>query len=432
MKLFELSSWMSASIAKEFWGGVKVTSTGDGTYVYCQKLGGFMGNKELFSPHKLRPLQKVMVFATTRGYIVFNSAGYGGSGRYSDKNLLDLIFEKAEDELESDPNVKNVISFFNLTPDTVSENALVVDRGFEGCKQEYVTLISPKGKRKSKVSGKTTVAKQHTADQAAKNRTVTRVRNIIERVFPVAIKSWGVLGGKTLHFAYFEHIPAYVDIASAFHNAFRGCIDSKKGDMDEQDFETMKARIAHKNEIGTMLKKSKHRRTLKNGKFVRFSPEEEKSIPEMSTESIRKYACGPYAMSLADPYVEFWRELGSEIKFSKYKSGNRVLIKATGLKSRYSPRNAREVFVLFKGDPLTLTDTLCSCHGGLRPIGGCAHAIAILILLGQRAGYLEQREPTRSELMLKRGLVLYDDSESETSDSESDDSSSSSDTDSSA
>ena len=71
---------------------------------------------------------------------------YGGSGRYSDTNLLDLIFEKAEVELESDPNVKNVISFFDLTPDTVSENALVVYGGFEGCKQEYVFFISPKGK----------------------------------------------------------------------------------------------------------------------------------------------------------------------------------------------------------------------------------------------------------------------------------------------
>ena len=97
-----------------------------------------------------------------------------------------------------------MISYFDLTPDTVSENALVVYGGFEGCKQEYVTLISPKGKHKSKVSSKTTVAKQHAADQAAKNRTLTRVRNIIERVFPVAIKSWEVLGGKTLHFAYLD------------------------------------------------------------------------------------------------------------------------------------------------------------------------------------------------------------------------------------
>ena len=119
-------------------------------------------------------------------------------------------------------------------------------------------------------------------------------------------------------------------------------------------------------------------------------------------------------MALTDPNVEFWRELGREIKLSKYESRDRTLVKATGLTSRYSP----EVFALFEGDPRSLTDTLCSCHAGLRPIGGCAQAIAILILLDQRAGYLGQREPTRSELMLKRGLVLYRESDSEVSDSD--------------
>ena len=66
------------------------------------------------------------------------------------------------------------------------------------------------------------------------------------------------------------------------------------------------------------------------------------------------------------------------------------------------------------------------------PIGGCAHATAILTLLGQRAGYLQQREPTRSEQMLKRGPVPYRDSSSETYDSDNDQSSYSSGIDSSA
>ena len=68
----------------------------------------------------------------------------------------------------------------------------------------------------------------------------------------------------------------------------------------------------------------------------------------------------------------------------------------------------------------------------LRSIMRLEHATAILILLGQQAGYLQQREPTRSEQMLKRGLVLYRDSSSETYGSDNDQSSYSSDTDSSA
>ena len=45
----ELSSWMSLQIADTFWNKVKVISVADGTYIYCEKAGGFWGNKELFS-----------------------------------------------------------------------------------------------------------------------------------------------------------------------------------------------------------------------------------------------------------------------------------------------------------------------------------------------------------------------------------------------
>ena len=151
------------------------------------------------------------------------------------------------------------------------------------CKQNFVTLVAPKGKQKQKIDKRTTVDKQHTPDQASKNRTVTRVRNIIERAFPIAIKSWGILGGKNLQYKYFEHIPAYVDIASALHNAFRGCIADEKGLMDEQDFEAMKSRIGRNNEIDAFLDIGKTGRcTLKSGTWERFSPEEKKSVPDLS------------------------------------------------------------------------------------------------------------------------------------------------------
>ena len=180
----------------------------------------------------------------------------------------------------------------------------------------------------------------------------------------------------------------------------------------------MQSRINHKNEILRLLKQSKqtHRYTLKGAKFVRFDPadpDEAKVIPEMSDEDIRKYTCGPFAMKLASPYVSFWAELGTDVKFSRHCTPRLLLIKASGLKSRYSPRIAREVYLLFKGKPHTLQDTLCTCHGGLRPIGGCAHAIAILCLLGQLTNRIEPRKQTRSEEMLKCALSYYQNSESE-------------------
>ena len=145
-------------ISNEFWDGVKIVGVADGTYVYSQNFGGFEGNKELFSGHKLRTLQKVMCFGTTRGYWIQNVGGFGGSGRYSDKKLLDYIIEQCEKDLEKDPETKNLISFFDLEPDKADDNVLVVDRGFEGAAVKYMTFVAPKGKVKSKQDGKSRIA----------------------------------------------------------------------------------------------------------------------------------------------------------------------------------------------------------------------------------------------------------------------------------
>ena len=110
----ELSSWMSLQTADTFWNKVKVIGVADGTNIYCEKPGGFWGNKELFSAHKLCALQKVMFLATTRGYIVCNNAGFGGSGKCSDKNLLDLILANDEEAVARDQGARNLISFFRF------------------------------------------------------------------------------------------------------------------------------------------------------------------------------------------------------------------------------------------------------------------------------------------------------------------------------
>ena len=323
-----------------------------------------------------------------------------------------------EIELNDNPDAENFLSFFDLKPETAANNVLVVDRGFEGATEEYMTLLAPKGKKKSKQDGKTKIAKQHTQEQAGTNRTVMRVRNIVERMFSTTIKIWSILGGKPVHFAYFEHIPQYMDIACAVSNAFRVCLDAKKGENDDQDFETMKNRMGHKNEIPPMLKKSPtNKLLLKNGKFTRFDPEEEiEVVPVMSMEEIRNYACGPYALKLATPYVTFWANIETNIKFSFHKTARRLLIKVAGLKSRFSPRISREVYLLFKN--AKLSDTMCTCHGGLRAIGGCAHAIAVLRLLGQLTDRIEPDKPTRSQTMLKRALWYFKENDYE-SDSES-------------
>lgn len=138
---------MSPEISKDFRDNKKVLALAEGTYIFVNKLGGFGGNRELFSMHKLRTLEKFMFFATTTGYIICNNADYGGSGRCSYKNLLDLILSDAEKELETIHRL-TILYFFRLSKKTKSDNAMVFDRGFVGCTQEYVSLIAPKGKNK--------------------------------------------------------------------------------------------------------------------------------------------------------------------------------------------------------------------------------------------------------------------------------------------
>ena len=52
-----------------------------------------------------------MCFGTTRGYWVKYFAGYGGSGRYSEMKLLNYIIADLVEEIEEDPQVRNLITF---------------------------------------------------------------------------------------------------------------------------------------------------------------------------------------------------------------------------------------------------------------------------------------------------------------------------------
>ena len=69
---------------------------------------------------------------------------------------------------------------------------------------------------------------------------------------------------------------------------------------------------------------------------------------------------------------------------------------------------------------------MCTYHGELRAIGGCAHDIAVLRLLGQLTDRIEPDKPTRSQTKLKRPLWCFKEIDYE-SDSESNEDASSED-----
>ena len=81
------------------------------------------------------------------------------------KYLTDLIFDQSEEELKGNPDSKNIIRFFGSEEAATDKLCFVVDLGLGGCKQQYATLVAPKGKHKYKVDKQNTIVKHHTPDQ---------------------------------------------------------------------------------------------------------------------------------------------------------------------------------------------------------------------------------------------------------------------------
>ena len=76
-----------------------------------------------------------------------------------------------------------------------------------------------------------------------------------------------------------------------------------------------------------------------------------------------------------------------------------VMFKVSGLVSRFRSGLPRAIYLLYKkarGEQFELTDTLCSCDGGLRTVGGCAHSIAVLRYVHETQQQIEEPLPSRS------------------------------------
>ena len=112
----------------------------------------------------------------------------------------------------------------------------------------------------------------------------------------------------------------------------------------------------------------------------------------MNLDEIRRYATGVYAIWLSMRYLVYARTLKRDIVVRRASIRSGVLLKISGLKSRFRSGKQRTVFLHYtKGSgargKLRLTDTLCNCDGGQRVIGGCAHSVAILRhLFEQKSG----------------------------------------------
>ena len=154
----------------------------------------------------------------------------------------------------------------------------------------------------------------------------------------------------------------------------------------------MLARRNHKNAIPRVLKRA----NLAFAKITSFG-----DIPTMNLDAIRRYATGTYAIWLSLRYLVYARTLKRDIVVRKANIRNGVLLKVSGLKSRFRSGKQRTVFLFYtrqrKKNDLLLTDTLCNCDGGQRVIGGCAHSVAVLRFLFEQKTGAHQSVTTKSE-----------------------------------
>lgn len=102
-------------------------------------------------------------------------------------------------------------------------------------------------------------------------------------------------------------------------------------------------------------------------------------VPELTLHDLRKWSIGPYALTLAKPYLKH----ANQLKFWKHKKLDHVF-KVKGMISRFvTSDNAqpKKYSIVVKLSPTgNVSDILsyCTCKAEARTLGGCAHSCAIL------------------------------------------------------
>ena len=65
----------------------EIVTVWDGTYIYIQKSSNYSFTKKTYSIHKNRPLVKMMVIVSTKGYIIEVLGPYLANGANNDANI---------------------------------------------------------------------------------------------------------------------------------------------------------------------------------------------------------------------------------------------------------------------------------------------------------------------------------------------------------
>jgi hypothetical protein len=339
----------------------------DGTYFYVEKNTVFDVQRKTYSSHKGRNLLKEMGIILPNGKFFDFIGPFFGDGDHNDEWIWKYITEN---------NCGDVTEVFNLEDDE-----FLADRGFLRVKEGdgLFKLKTPVGLSPNQ--------KQLSTEDANESRLVTRFRNIVERAFGRLKERWKIIGD-VVSSGLWPKIHNLIQLLAAVENAFSLPLWSDK-ESDKSDIEMINHRKNTENELEQLFQKNE-----KQWKKQTFE-DVWNATPALTLQDIRKWSIGPYALTLAKPYLEH----SAELKFWKHKKEKNVF-KIKGMVSRFVSSDSsqpRKYTILVKipknAGPKDIV-AYCTCKAGTRTLGGCAHSCAVIYYLTVNQESDEERPNT--------------------------------------
>lgn len=353
----------------------------DGTYFYVEKSGDFNYQRKTYSSHKGQNLVKEMGIILPNGKIFDFIGPFFSDGDHNDEWMWNYI---------SDFNCGDINDVFDLEQDE-----FLADRGFIRVKdtEGMFALKTPVGLNPHQ--------KQLSVEDANNSRLVTRFRNIVERVFGRLKIRWKIIGD-VISSGFWPKLHRLLCLLAAIENAFSPLLWNDK-ESDDDDIQMIEERLnMESNELMEVFEQKD------KGCWQKTTYEDVKAeLPSLSLEDIRKWSVGPYALTLAKPYLTHCNEL----KFWKHKKLESVY-KIKGMISRFvtsDSAHSKKYCILIKipkdGNVNNIL-SYCTCKAGARTLGGCAHSCAILYHLTITDDSDHENKPNTSQKRLSTSGII--------------------------
>lgn len=210
------------------------------------------------------------------------------------------------------------------------------------------------------------------------NRKITKVRNVVERLF-ARLKQWKIL--RYEHDIHYDPSKIHIvfKIMCSFHNAFGSPLYKSYEEMDQDADRILQCQNM------TNILVDEEGKTASGWKGIKpdqlHTLKETKVVPDFELTDLRRLACGPYALKLAIPYYHH----ANNVKYmlhSKYPNS----VRTVGIVSRHTRNDVSKTQyrVYHRFDPggdFMKTESYCTCGVGKRTVCLCAHMCASLYVL---------------------------------------------------